>query len=312
MVQSNENTNILVTGGNGQIGSDLKSIKHKKNLKLFFPDSKTFNLLSKKTMSSFFENNKVDLILNLAAYTEVDNSEKNKTLCKKVNLGGVVTLGKIAKERDIGFIQVSTDYVFGNNNTGIRNINDQHQPINYYGKTKSEAEKFILSNDENNFVIRMASVFGLTGKNFIKTIVKLILKKKDLEVVSDQKISLTSSLQFSKNFSYLIDLYKKKIRSNNKIIHFTNRGYTNWYDVSIVVKDEMENILNEKLTANIRPISNKDWVSLANRPNDTRLNVNFNELENFNIFLPTWESSVRDLVKEFLSKIHSESEYEKQ
>ena len=74
----------------------------------------------------------------------------------------------------------------------------------------------------------------------------------------------------------------------------------------------MENILNEKLTANIRPISNKDWVSLANRPNDTRLNVNFNELENFNIFLPTWESSVRDLVKEFLSKIHSESEYEKQ
>ncbi len=302
MVQSSENINILVTGGSGQIGSDLKSIKHSENLNLFFPDSETFNLLNKKTMMSFFENNKVDLILNLAAYTEVDNSEKNKVFCREVNLEGVITLGKIAKERDIGFIQVSTDYVFGNDNSGIRNINDVHQPLNYYGKIKSEAEKFILRNSESNFVIRMASVFGLTGKNFVKTIVRLILDKKDLDIVSDQKISLTSSLQFSKNFSYIIDLYKEKIKSNDKIIHFTNKGYTNWYDVSIVIKNEMESLLNEKFKNNIRPISNKDWVSLAKRPDDSRLNVDFSELENFNIFLPSWDSSVRDLVKEFLLK----------
>jgi len=302
LVQSSENINILVTGGSGQIGSDLKSIKHSENLNLFFPDSETFNLLNKKTMMSFFENNKVDLILNLAAYTEVDNSEKNKVFCREVNLEGVITLGKIAKERDIGFIQVSTDYVFGNDNSGIRNINDVHQPLNYYGKIKSEAEKFILRNSESNFVIRMASVFGLTGKNFVKTIVRLILDKKDLDIVSDQKISLTSSLQFSKNFSYIIDLYKEKIKSNDKIIHFTNKGYTNWYDVSIVIKNEMESLLNEKFKNNIRPISNKDWVSLAKRPDDSRLNVDFSELENFNIFLPSWDSSVRDLVKEFLLK----------
>lgn len=311
MEQLSENTNILVTGGSGQIGSNLRNSKHKKNLKFYFPESKVFNLLEKDSMVSFFADNKIDLILNLAAYTEVDNSEKNKSHCKETNLDGVITLSKLAKERDIGFIQISTDYVFGNNYRGVRNVNDEHRPVNYYGKTKSEAERFVLKISENNFVIRLASVFGLKGNNFIKTITKLILDNNDLEVVYDQKISLTSSEQFSKNFSYLIDLYKEKVKSSNKIIHFTNKGYTNWYDVSIVVKDEIENIINKKLKTNIKPISSKDWVSLAKRPDDSRLNVNFNELEDFNIFLPTWEMSVRDLVKEFLSEINGESRYEK-
>jgi len=309
--QLSKNTNILVTGGSGQVGSNLRNFKHKENLKFYFPESKVFNLLKKESMVSFLANNKIDLILNLAAYTEVDNSEKNKSLCREINLDGVITLSKIAKERDIGFIQISTDYVFGNNYKGIRNVNDEHNPVNYYGKTKSEAERFVLNISENNFIIRLASVFGLNGNNFIKTITKLILDNKDLEVVYDQKISLTSSEQFSKNFSYLIDLYKEKIKSNNKIIHFTNKGYTNWYDVSIVVKDEIESIINRKLKTNIKPISSKDWVSSAKRPDDSRLNVDFNELENFNIFLPTWEMSVRDLVKEFLSEINGEYKYEK-
>ena len=147
--QLSKNTNILVTGGSGQVGSNLRNFKHKENLKFYFPESKVFNLLKKESMVSFLANNKIDLILNLAAYTEVDNSEKNKSLCREINLDGVITLSKIAKERDIGFIQISTDYVFGNNYKGIRNVNDEHNPVNYYGKTKSEAERFVLNISEN-------------------------------------------------------------------------------------------------------------------------------------------------------------------
>ena len=104
---------------------------------------------------------------------------------------------------------------------------------------------------------------------------------------------MTSSYEISNNIEYLIELYRKKRFEKNRILHFTNKGYTTWYKVAKVVKNEIESILEKKLSAKIKPIKYKEWNAIANRPLDSRLKVNFHKLENNNIFLPDWESSVR-------------------
>ena len=303
LAKFNENINVLVTGGSGQIGLDLQDIKLKKNYNFFFPDSNSFNLLNKEKMDIFFEKNKIDLIINLAAYTNVDQAEIDRELCKNINFKGVISLSELAKKNEVGIIQISTDYVFGKNNDGVKNIYHKPNPINYYGYTKFEPEKFIINESNNNLVIRLASVFGFYGNNFIKTMMKLILNNQDINVISDQKISMTSSFEFAKNIPYLIDLYKEKIEFTDRIIHFTNKGYTNWFEVTKVIKDELEKIINKKILININAIKSNDWTSIAKRPLDSRLEVNFKELENFNIFLPSWEMSVRDLVNKVFPEI---------
>ncbi len=296
-------TNILVTGGSGQIGSDLKLFKNTNNEIFFFPSSSEVDITKIKSVNSFVKENNIDLILNFAAYTKVDDAEKEKNISKKLNYIGPLNLAKIASNNEIGIIHFSTDYVFGKKQSGINYSKSPVSPINYYGYTKALGEKAILENCNLGFIVRLASVYGKFGENFIKTITRLILTNDSINVVSDQKISLTSSHDLSKNIKYLINLYRKKLNSNERIIHFTNKGYTTWYKLANIVKDQVEINLDKKINTKIIPVRSNQWNSLAKRPSDSRLKVNFKEFELNNIFLPKWDVSVREFVDIILPKI---------
>tara|TARA_Y100000996_G_scaffold409689_1_gene390771 strand:- start:781 stop:1704 length:924 start_codon:yes stop_codon:yes gene_type:complete len=292
--------NILVTGGSGQIGSELKSLKNKNGYKFFFPNSKELDISKKKSVSNYLNKNRIDLVLNCAAYTNVDKAEKQKRLAKEVNYIGALNLSTETVKRDIGLIHFSTDYVFGKNSKGINSYNNKVSPINYYGYTKALGEGAVLDNSHLGMVVRLASVYGIYGNNFIKTISKSLLTSNEIEVVNDQKISLTGSYELVLNIGYLIDLYKKKIKKQSfkpKIIHFTNKGYTNWFKVACIIKEEIELIIKERLDVNLIPIKSLDWKSLAERPLDSRLKVLHRDLEKNKIILPNWEISVRNFVR---------------
>ncbi len=295
--------NILVTGGSGQIGSDLRLLKNIENKNFFFPSSSDLNITKVNSIQSFIKDYKIDLILNFAAYTEVDNAEIKKKISKDLNYLGPLNLATIASNNQIGLIHFSTDYVFGKNGYGINYTKSPVSPINYYGLTKAQGEKAVLENCQSGFIVRLASVYGRFGENFIKTIIRLILTSDSINVIKDQKISLTSSYDLSKNIFYLIDLYRKKINNDERILHFTNKGYTTWFKVAKVVKNQIEINLNKKLNTKIVPIKSNEWNSLAKRPNDSRLKVNFRELELNNIFLPGWEISVREFVNIILPEV---------
>ncbi len=300
---------ILVTGGSGQVGSDLKSLKAKNGYKFFFPSSKELDIRKKNSLSSFLETNKINLVLNLAAYTDVDNAEKKRKLANDINFKGPLNLSLETSKRNIGLIHFSTDYVFGKKNKSINPYKRRTSPVNYYGLTKSQGEEAVLSNSHLGLIIRLASVYGLTGNNFIKTVVKLLLTSSEVRVVNDQKISLTGSYELATNIFYLIDLYKEKIENRKfspKIIHFTNKGYSSWYKVAKVVKNELELNLKKKVNAKLIPIKSADWESLAVRPLDSRLKVDYSLLEKKNIYLPKWEKSVRSFVKKILPIVKSD------
>lgn len=297
---------ILVIGGSGQIGQDLKSSRIKTSKKFIFPDSKEIDITKKKSISSFLDNNNVDLVLNFAAYTNVDQAEVDRKKAFNINCKGALNLAIETNKRGIYLLHFSTDYVFGKDNIGINYYNKINSPANYYGLTKSEGEKAILLNSNYSLIIRLASVYGVNGKNFIKTITKLLLTTHEVSVVRDQKISLTGSYELAKNIDYLIDLSIKKIKNDNfspKIMHFTNKGYTNWYKVAKIINSEIQLILNKKIKSKLKSIESSDWNSLAKRPLDSRLKVNFKEFEKEKISLPKWQDSVRIFVRKILPEI---------
>ncbi len=299
---------ILVIGGSGQIGLEIKNFY--KNSNFIFPSSRDLDITNINSIKNFLDINSVNLILNLAAYTDVDNAEVDKNIALNINHLGAKNIAKESSYRKIGLIHFSTDYVFGKNNKGINSFNELTSPLNYYGLTKSLGEKEVLSACDTGLIIRLASVYGYYGDNFIRTIIKLLLtSSNEIKVVNDQKISLTGSYELVKNLTYLIDLYYKKININEfnpKILHFTNKGYTNWFNVAKIIKDEVQKLLDKKLNVKLVPIKSNNWTSLAKRPLDSRLKVDFKELEVNNILLPRWDDSVRIFVRKILPNIKSE------
>lgn len=302
--------NILVVGGSGQIGSELRSARKLKNFNYSFPDSSILDVTKKKSIKDYFNSNKIDLILNFAAYTKVDKAELEKKIAYSINNDGASNLSIMANRYDIDLFHFSTDYVFGKSQSGIKKPNDDCSPANYYGLTKSLGEKAVLDNMETSSVIRLASVYGEFGDNFVKTMLKLILTQNRVEVINDQKISLTNSKDLVKNIPYLIDFINKNRKPNNRIFHFTNKGYTNWFSVANFIKKEVEFILNSKLSCELVPIKSKQWKSLAKRPLDSRLKVDYKKFEKSKIFLNNWQVGVQKTVKILLPIILDELNYE--
>ena len=311
MGRSNKPIKVLVIGGSGQIGLTLKKLsKNHKKLQYYFPKSSTVDLRKRKSIKEFLNKKNIQIILNLGAYTNVDGAERQKVVCEKINHKGPENIALEASKSNIGIIHFSTDYVFGKGPSRVRREGDKCSPMNFYGLTKHEGEKAILKHSENSLIVRLASVFSDQRNNFIKTITKKILTEKEIKIISDQKISMTRAFDVAKNIPNLIELLNKKEDLKSQILHFTNKGYTNWFSVSKIVKNEIESFLNKKLNVKLMPIKAASWVSDAKRPLDSRLSVNYKFLERNKIYLPSWEESVRTEVINILPNAIKEIRYE--
>lgn len=298
--------NILVTGGSGQIGSDLKFRKENNNFKFFFPSSKELNLLDFDTIERYLDSNDFHLIINLAAFTDVDKSEIHKEKVNKINNLSVKKIAQEANRRNIYLIHSSTDYVFGESNSAPYSSLDNKGPVNYYGYTKSLGEEQALANSNKSIIIRFASVFSKYGNNFIKTIIRKLITDSVVKVVSDQKISLTYAGDISSNISSIINLCRNNDFSKNKIFHFVSDEFTDWFSVAEIVYEEINNLKANFLKSKLVPISLSEWNSKAKRPKDSRLVVDNSFLKKNGISIQSWEDSVRYVVRETFFDILNE------
>lgn len=290
--------NILVTGGSGQIGSDLKFQRNNLDFNFFFPTSKEFNFLQPDTIEEYLNSNNFHMIINLAAYTDVDKSEIEKEKSNIINNLALKKISQEANKRNIYIIHSSTDYVFGEKKNAPFNSLDKKNPINYYGYTKSLGEEQVLNNNDKSIVVRFASVFSLFGNNFVKKIIRKLITDSEVRVVSDQKISLTYAGDFTSNISSIINLCLNIEQNDKRIFHFVSSGYTDWFSVAGIIFDEINKLDSGFLKSKLIPISYKDWESNAKRPQDSRLNVDNIFLENNDILIQPWENSIRYVVKE--------------
>ena len=296
---------ILVIGKNSQLGKEFIKVTRNNVQKFLFADSTDLNLLNRKEISKFINLHKPNIVINFAAYTNVEGAEKETDLCLKMNAEAPLYLSEVTNEISSYLIHISTDYVFGNKGKAPFSPGDKTDPLNFYGKSKLIGENNILSNNPKSLIIRTSALFSFYNNNFVKNMIMRLLKGDDLNVISDQKISLTSAKDLAKFIfkiceSELINLIIKK----NRIINYTNTGFTNWYEVTTYIKE----CLNEKAltSSQINPILAKDWKSVAKRPQDSRLNIDYNFFNSINIGLSDWKEQVSAIVIDELNRLNDE------
>ena len=278
---------ILVTGSNGQLGSEIVALQAQETQHQWFNlDINGLDITDKNAVKQFVLSNKIDGIIYCAAYTNVDKAEEDVALCYKVNRDAPQYLAQ-AIEKVGGFIiHISTDYVFDGTNNIPYTEQDKPNPVTIYGKSKIEGEQYVCESCKQHIIIRTAWVYSSYGKNFVKTMIKLGKEKPSLGVIFDQIGSPT----------YARDLAKAIITIVNQGIipgfyNFSNEGVISWYDFTKHIH-QLANITSCK----VAPIHTADYPTLAQRPHFSVLDKT--KIKNtYNIEIPYWRDSLEECIQ---------------
>ncbi len=220
--------NILVTGANGQLGSEIKALEgFYKAYRFIFTDVNELDISNKTAIVHFISENNINAIVNCAAYTAVDKAETEQEQAYKINCDAVVNLAQAAKERNLILIHVSTDYVFDGMKNVPYNEADATNPIGVYGKSKLAGESKMLEINPRGLIIRTSWLYSSFGNNFVKTMLRLGKERTELGVVCDQVGTPTYAADLAKA---ILDILPKVESNRTDILHYSNEGVCSWYD----------------------------------------------------------------------------------
>jgi dTDP-4-dehydrorhamnose reductase len=280
--------NILITGGNGQLGSEFKYLSESNENTFFFTDYKELDITDKQQIDSAIKENNIDCLINCAAYTNVDKAEDEFEQANLINNIGAANLAEICASNDVEFIHVSTDYVFD----GTSNIPYTEEmetcPLGVYGKTKRDGEMAVIAAQGKSLILRTSWLYSSFGNNFVKTMIRLGKEREELSVVADQIGTPTYSRDLAKA---ILTIIKKDNKEYNKIYHFSNEGVTSWYDFAHAIM-EISNI-----ECRVLPIESKDYPTKVVRPFYSVLNKSGIKRD-FGVEIPHWRLACLECVKE--------------
>ena len=276
---------VLVTGVKGQLGYDVVNELTKRGHIAVGTDIEEMDITDKKSVESVMKENMPEAVIHCAAYTAVDAAEDNVELCRKINAEGTQNIADVCKELDIKMIYISTDYVFDGEGERPWEPDDERSPLNVYGQTKYEGELAVQNTLDKYFIVRIAWVFGVNGKNFIKTMLNLGKTRDSLTVVNDQFGSPTYTYDLAK---LLVDMVETE---KYGIYHATNEGICTWYEFACeIFKQAGMNI-------KVAPVSASEYPAKAKRPSNSRMSkekLTDNGFEK----LPTWQDALSRYLKE--------------
>tara|TARA_Y100000991_G_C21948399_1_gene338544 strand:+ start:352 stop:1224 length:873 start_codon:yes stop_codon:yes gene_type:complete len=260
--------NILITGSNGQLGSEIREISYKyKKFNFIFKDLPYLDICNFKILQNFIQNYNIKAVINCAAYTNVDLAEQNSKLAESVNSMGVYNLIDALKAVDGKLIHISTDYVFDGSKSIPYIESDPVSPIGVYGKSKRAGELAVLNCNLDAIIIRTSWLYSSFGNNFVKKVLSLANNQKSLKIISDQIGSPTYAGDLAKICTdILCERNFEKISKNGKTYHYSNEGIISWYDFAIAI------IELGGVSCEIKPIKTKDYPALATRPQYSVLN----------------------------------------
>jgi dTDP-4-dehydrorhamnose reductase len=280
--------NILVTGSNGQLGSELRELSSNYQYNCFFTSRDEFDVSNENELKNFIESNNINTIINCAAYTAVDKAEEEKELANLINRKAVKKLAKISKESNIKLIHISTDYVFDGKAFKPYCEEFQTNPNSVYGSSKLDGENVMINiNPYNSIIIRTSWVYSSFGNNFVKTMIKLGKSKDELGVIFDQVGTPTYARDLAKT---ILDILPNIKNEKVEIYNYSNEGVLSWYDFA---KEIMK---MTKIDCKINPIETFQYPTPAKRPHYSLLNKSKIKKE-FNITIPYWKDSLDECLK---------------
>ena len=289
--------NVLITGSNGQLGSELRILNDEfliLNYQCFFTTSQDLDITEHQKVKEFIKINDIKIILNCAAYTAVDKAQNEQELADKINHLAVKNLAMLSNEFGIKLIHISTDYVFDGTNFKPYTEDDTTNPQSVYGSTKLDGEKTILEcNLKNSIIIRTSWVYSHYGANFVKTMLRLGKEKESLGVIFDQVGTPTYAKDLAKAILQIIQhsaFNTQNSTPSTEIYNFSNEGVVSWYDFA---KEIMK---MAKLDCKVNPIETKEYPTPAKRPHYSLLNKS--KIKNvFDIEIPYWKDGLDDCLK---------------
>ena len=271
---------ILVTGVKGQLGHDVMNELAKRGHTGIGVDVEEMDITDAKKVNEVIRASEVEAVIHCAAYTAVDAAEDQVELCRKINAEGTENIAKVCKELDIKMMYISTDYVFDGEGTRPWEPDDERHPLNVYGLTKYEGELAVEKYLDKFFTIRIAWVFGVNGKNFIKTMLKLSETHDELNVVDDQIGSPTYTYDLA---VLLVDMIETEKYGR---YHATNEGLCSWYEFACEIFRQAGRDVK------VNPVSSDEFPTKAKRPHNSRMDKS-KLTENGFTPLPAWQDALK-------------------
>ena len=280
--------NILVTGSNGQLGSEIKDLAAKyASFSFFFMDLPALDICSRSQLDIFFKDKNINTVINCAAYTAVDKAEQDAEIAEQVNSIGVSNLVNALEKVNGKLIHISTDYVFDGNHFSPYKESDSVSPIGVYGETKRAGELGVINADIDSIVIRTSWLYSSYGNNFVKTMLRLGNEKENLGVIFDQVGTPTYARDLANTcLEILCKNTSENISKKGNLYHYSNEGVTSWYDFAISIMEL------GKVNCKVKPIQTKDYPTLAKRPHYSVLNKSKIKTD-FKIEIPYWRDSLK-------------------
>ena len=276
---------VLVTGVKGQLGHEVMNELALRGIEGSGVDVEEMDITDRTACETVISQEKPDAVIHCAAYTAVDAAEDNLELCRKINAEGTRNIARVCKAMDIKMMYISTDYVFNGGGERPWEPDDHREPLNVYGLTKYEGEIAVEQNVQKYFIVRIAWVFGVNGKNFIKTMLRLGKEKGAVSVVNDQIGSPTYTYDLAR---LLVDMIQTDKYGR---YHATNEGLCSWYEFACEIfrqagMDEVK----------VTPVDSDGFPAKAKRPSNSRMSKE-KLTENGFERLPSWQNALERYLK---------------
>ena len=277
---------ILVTGGNGQLGTALRLASAESRHCFVFTDVEEVDITSADALEAFFEQEKVDVVVNCAAYTAVDLAEENEAQADLINHRAVALLAEACKRHNATLIHISTDYIFSGEADAPYTEECVPAPRNAYGRTKLSGERAIVESGCRYIILRTAWLYSEFGRNFFKTMQSLTATRPEVKVVADQIGTPTYAGDLAAAITYIIE--------SNQLdkcgtYHYSNEGVCSWYDFACEIARLSES--NCKVT----PCTTEEYPTKAHRPRYSVLDKS-KFISTFGITIPEWHESLKHCI----------------
>ncbi|MEN2719259.1 dTDP-4-dehydrorhamnose reductase [Capnocytophaga sputigena] len=274
--------NVLVTGANGQLGSEIQNNTHRIS-NYYFSDADSLDITDARAIRAFVQQHAINLIVNCAAYTNVDKAEDDCATAEAINHTAVAHLASVCKEFQLPLIHISTDYVFGGTKNTPYSETDATQPLGVYGRTKLAGEQAIQNSGIEHLIIRTSWLYSLRfGNNFVKTIQRLSGERPQLKVVADQVGTPTNAADLA---DFIVQAIENAwYRGKREVYHFSNEGVCSWYDFAVAIVAASGNVCE------VLPCTSAEFPSKVTRPSYSVLDKTKLKTD-FGYRIPYWRDS---------------------
>ena len=279
--------NVLVTGSDGQLGSEIKALTDRMNLpfRFFFTDVDSLDITDIRQIDAFVADNHIQYLINCAAYTAVDRAETEVERAYAINAKAVENIGQVAKKYGVKMVHISTDFVFDGQSTVPYTEEMPARPLSVYGKSKLAGEEALQQAGGDWIIIRTSWLYSTYGQNFVKTMIRLMQEKERLTVVNDQRGTPTYAADLAEMIIHILQ-FSEEHEWKTGIYHFSNKGETTWFEFAELIKK-----LAGITSCDLIPIQSSEYPSAARRPAYSVMNLS-KITSTFQVKIPKWEEAL--------------------